>query len=108
MTAFNQRYAQAADDEQREALREEYYAFIDKAIDFGFSIPDQISIVAANAENYSEYLYVPLTCSQIPISTIARMAAKMLIDIINDKTVEKIDKLSCEIVDGKSVKKFEP
>lgn len=80
--------------------------FIDKAIDFGFSIPDQISIVAANAENYSEYLYVPLTCSQIPISTIARMAAKMLIDIINDKSVEKIDKISCEIVDGKSVKKY--
>ncbi|MBE6192440.1 MAG: redoxin domain-containing protein [Rikenellaceae bacterium] len=33
VTAFNQRYAQAADDEQREALREEYYAFIDKAIE---------------------------------------------------------------------------
>lgn len=33
MTAFNQRYAQAADDEQREVLIEEYYAFIDKAIE---------------------------------------------------------------------------
>ena len=33
MTAFNQRYAQAADDEQREALREEYYAFVDKTIE---------------------------------------------------------------------------
>ena len=33
MTAFNQRYAQAADDEQREALREEYYAYSDKAIE---------------------------------------------------------------------------
>lgn len=80
--------------------------FIDKAIDFGFSIPNQISVIAANVENYSEYLYVPLTCSQIPISTIARMATKMLIDIINDKSVEKIDKISCEILDGKSVKKF--
>ena len=33
MTLFNQRYAQAADDEQREALREEYYAYGDKTIE---------------------------------------------------------------------------
>ena len=79
---------------------------IDKAIELGFSIPDQISIVAANVENYSAYLHVPLTCSQIPILIIARMAAKMLIDIINDKTIEEIEKIDCEIVEGKSVKKI--
>lgn len=33
MTLFNQRYAQAADDQEREALIKEYYAFIDKAIE---------------------------------------------------------------------------
>mgnify|MGYP002766653701 CR=1 FL=1 len=82
--------------------------FIDKAIDLGFSIPDRISIIAANVENYSAYLYVPLTCSQIPISTTARMATKMLIDIINDKPTEEIVRLNCEIIDGKSVKNLNP
>ncbi|MBQ9138308.1 MAG: AhpC/TSA family protein [Alistipes sp.] len=33
MTAFNQRYAMAASDEERETMVEEYYAFIDKAIE---------------------------------------------------------------------------
>lgn len=37
MTSFNQRYAQAADDEQREALFEEYEAFINKAIEDNMS-----------------------------------------------------------------------
>ncbi len=33
MTAFNQRYAMAASDQDRETLIEEYYAFIDKTIE---------------------------------------------------------------------------
>lgn len=77
---------------------------MDKAIGYGFKIPDDFSIVAANVENYSQFLYVPLTCSQIPILNIAQRATDILIDIINDKPTESFEKIKCEIVEGKSVK----
>lgn len=77
---------------------------MDKAIKYGFRIPDNFSIVAANVEDYSQFLYVPLTCSQIPIFNIAKRATDMLINIINDKPAEAFEKIKCEIVEGKSVK----
>ncbi|MDY3928114.1 MAG: LacI family DNA-binding transcriptional regulator [Clostridia bacterium] len=77
---------------------------MDKAIEYGFKIPDDFSIVAANIENYSQFLHVPLTCSQIPIFKIAQRATDILINIINDKTTDDFEKIKCEIVEGKSVK----
>lgn len=77
---------------------------MDKAIALGFHIPDDFSIVAANVENYSPYLYVPLTCSQIPILSIAKKATAVLIDGINGKPVDILPPIRCEICEGQSVK----
>lgn len=77
---------------------------MDQAIKYGFKIPEDFSIIAANLENYSQFLYVPLTCSQIPIFNIAQRATDILIDSINNKPIEFVENLRCEIVEGKSVK----
>lgn len=77
---------------------------MDMAIAYGFKIPDDFSIVAANMENYSGYLYVPLTCSQIPILKIAQKATEVLIDLINGKPIDSAEKVKCEIIEGKSIK----
>lgn len=79
---------------------------MDRAIEYGLKIPDDFSIIAANIENYSQFLYVPLTCSKIPIFKIAQRATEVLIDIINDKTPEDVEKMKCEVVEGKSVKEY--
>ncbi len=77
---------------------------MDKAIDFGFKIPDDFSVIAANFENYSEFLHVPLTCAHIPILRIAEEATCVLMNIINKQTYRETTDFKCEIFEGKTVK----
>lgn len=75
-----------------------------KAIDCGLKIPQDFSLIAANIENYSEHLYTPLTCVQIPFKKIGKMSVERLMQNINEIPVCCVESPCCEIVEGNSVK----
>lgn len=86
MTAFNQRYAQAESDEQREALIEEYYAFIDSTIEankeniFGIIMFIQNKGYELSAAAMTEHLNaLPENLKALPIvtKTLEKAARKM-------------------------------
>ncbi len=77
---------------------------INMALDNDIRIPDSLSIVSANVENYSEFLHPPLTCVQLPFGKIGEAAVKLLIGEIDGKTEKADITLSCEIFAGGSVK----
>ncbi|HEX2951107.1 MAG TPA: LacI family DNA-binding transcriptional regulator [Armatimonadota bacterium] len=51
-------------------------------------IPDQLSVIAANTEAYSSYLYPALTTVRLPMEDIGKQAAAMLLDTIAETCVQ--------------------
>lgn len=58
------------------------HLFLKRAFERNIKIPEQISVMAANAESYSAYLFPALTTIHLPMKEIGQMAAEIMLDII--------------------------
>lgn len=50
-------------------------------------IPTQLALIAANTENYSKYLYPPLTSVRVPTKEMGQIAASTLIETIQGRFI---------------------
>jgi LacI family transcriptional regulator len=67
--------------------------FLGTMISAGISVPEQISLIAANNEPYARYLYPPLTTVQIPFSEMGEKAAELLLNNFNNKIIQSISEV---------------
>jgi len=77
---------------------------LDMAIDAGIDVPGRLSVVAANVENYSEFLHPPLTCVQMPFGEMGHLAVEMLLAHIGGGRDFRQLTLPCGLIEGESVK----
>jgi LacI family transcriptional regulator len=72
----------------------------------GYSIPDDISIIGFDNDNYSKYLYPPLTTIHQPRKEMGENAAKLLVERIEGKgsKVKRKIILPTKIIERNSVK----
>lgn len=77
---------------------------LDMAIDAGIAVPDELSVVAANVEHYSEFLHPPLTCVQMPFGKMGHLAVEMLTDQIDGSRDLRRLTLPCGLTAGRSIK----
>ncbi|MBE5040704.1 LacI family DNA-binding transcriptional regulator [Ructibacterium gallinarum] len=77
---------------------------MDMALTAGIKIPEDLSIIAANTEYYSEYLPVPLTTVQIPFQSIGKMAMRRVISAIEHHDLSSEEMPACMVLEQNSVK----
>lgn len=56
----------------------------------GIKIPDDISIIACNDQNYAEFLTPSITTIKVPIYEMGQKGAAMLFDILQDVDTQKV------------------
>jgi len=74
------------------------------AADHGISVPEELSVVSGNVENYSAFLHPPLTCIQLPFVEMGELAAAWLIQQINGDSQRKKQSFGGTILAGGTVK----
>ncbi len=79
---------------------------LDMAINANISVPNELSIVAANTEYYSKYLSVPLTTVQFPFETLGESAAKHTIECIQKNAEPTVETFKGEIIEASSVRRL--
>ena len=71
--------------------------------DHGIKVPDDVSVIACNDQNYAEYLTPSLTTIKIPIYEIGEKSADILFDILRESKSKNIKlKLSNEVIERES------
>lgn len=79
---------------------------LDMAINANISVPNELSIIAANTEYYSKYLSVPLTTVQFPFETLGEAAAKHTIECIQKNAEPTVETFKGEIIKASSVRRL--
>lgn len=78
---------------------------LDMAVNSGISVPNDLSVIAANTEYYSKYLSVPLTTVQFPFEALGESAAKHTINCIQNSAEPTTQTFNGEIIEASSVSK---
>lgn len=68
------------------------------ALNLGYRVPQDFPVAAGNTENYSEYLYPPLTTTQFPFEQIGRRAVEVLLAQLRGAREPVVERASCEIL----------
>lgn len=68
----------------------------------GYRVPEDFPVVAGNTENYSEYLYPPLTTTQFPFEQIGQRAVEILLAQLRGAQDAVAEWVPCEIVSHQS------
>lgn len=81
------------------------YAFLKAAYNKGIKIPEQVSLIAANTEPYTPYLFPSLTSVQIPLREMGECSVEVLLDNIEGKMGSLKLKLTNEIKERDSCRR---
>jgi len=82
-----------------------YAVYLLKAFsEHGIKVPDDISVISCNNQNYAEFLTPPLTTIKVPIYEIGEKSADILFDIMKDKPLNIKLKLLNEVIERGSCK----
>lgn len=65
------------------------YGVIKEAERQGIRIPDDLALIAANTQGFSEYLSPPLSTVRLPAGEMGEQAARILIELINGRNPQK-------------------
>jgi LacI family transcriptional regulator len=70
-------------------------------------VPDDISVIACNDQNFADFLTPPLTTIKVPIYEIGVKSGEILFDILKGRSLNVKLKLSNEVVERGSFKKLQ-
>ncbi len=68
------------------------------ALEQGYRVPEDFPVVAGNTENYSEYLYPPLTTTQFPFEQMGERAAEVLLGQIRGEQTPVVEYARCSVL----------
>lgn len=68
------------------------------ALEQGYRVPEDFPVVAGNTENYSEYLYPPLTTTQFPFEQMGERAAEVLLRQIRGEETPVVEYARCSVL----------
>lgn len=77
--------------------------FMDAAFDDGLRIPEDVSVIGFDNQQFSEFTRPRLTTVELPLEEMGEEAGKRIIDLIaNKKVKEKEVVIACKFVEGSS------
>ena len=69
----------------------------------GVAVPDEMSLIAIHRLPFEEYRVPPLTCVQLPLRTLGRRAAELVLDTPPDAPIHELITEGVELFEGATV-----